>query len=125
VRSFDRVRFDSMRLTRRPESGIPAIDELLIQLESKDMPGRQEILARFGITERMFDVLFVSYRFSLLHSRGDVGGWNHEIDAFAREIGALSEGEIEAARTSLHAAILNRIKLRLTVSQRFATKRES
>lgn len=67
----------------------------------------REIMSEFGLSAEAFSVKFKAYQFSLsLHLER---GWNDDIDAISRAINALSEEEIELAKTDFKRAILNRI----------------
>jgi tetratricopeptide (TPR) repeat protein len=74
--------------------------------------------SRLGKSEEEFDNWYYSYYMSyymVLNGMHKQSRWNDDIDQIAREVGALTEKEIEAAHTDLHQAILNRIKLRLVM----------
>lgn len=73
--------------------------------------GRNAILEEFGLPEQMFVLHYVSYFMALVFNRAP-GGWNNDIEGFARSLGALRESEIALAKTNFHQAILNRIMVR-------------
>jgi tetratricopeptide (TPR) repeat protein len=76
--------------------------------------GRGGVAARLGISEEQFNVWYESYRMALSLSGKD-SDWNDDIDGLARTVGALTEEEIEAARTDFNQAVINRIKMRLAM----------
>jgi hypothetical protein len=52
-----------------------------------------------------------------LSMSGKESGWNDDIDGLARQVGALTDEEIEAARTDFNQAVVNRIKMRVAMSR--------
>jgi hypothetical protein len=74
----------------------------------------KEIRDHFGISYDYFMVKYNSYSLALKMS-GKSSNWNADIDGFAREKGALAEKEIQIARTDFNRAVLNRVKLALTM----------
>lgn len=70
-----------------------------------------------GISEEAFKIKYKSY-YASLSIFGRESNWNDDIDDLARAVGALTEKEIEAARTNFHQAILNRIKLSVVMDNR-------
>lgn len=71
-----------------------------------------DIIAEFDMSKEEFASLFNEFKFSLSISNDAVSGWNMDIDNISRLIGALSEAEIEMAKSSFQRAILNRIIVR-------------
>ena len=72
--------------------------------------------AELGISEEEFKTWYQGY-YASLRIFGKNSNWNDNIDDIARLQGALTEQEIEAARTDFHQAILNRIKLRIVMEK--------
>jgi hypothetical protein len=79
--------------------------------------GRSAIIAAFGISGDRFKVLYESYQYALRKS-GATARWNDDIEAYCRSIAALSEAEIELAKTDIERAILNRVITRLVSDAR-------
>ena len=73
-----------------------------------------EIISHYGITEDYFGVKYLSYTVALRAS-GKSSNWNDEIDALASSRGALTQREIEVAKTDFHRAVVNRVKLALAM----------
>jgi tetratricopeptide (TPR) repeat protein len=73
--------------------------------------------AELGITQEQFDIWYQSYQFALQMSSKS-SNWNDDIDTMAREVGALTEAQIAAARTDFQQAVLNRIRLRVAMERR-------
>jgi tetratricopeptide (TPR) repeat protein len=74
--------------------------------------------SQLGKSEEELGDRYLSYYigyYMVLSNNHKQSNWNNEIDQIAREVGALTEEEIEAAKKDLHQAILNRIKLRLVM----------
>jgi tetratricopeptide (TPR) repeat protein len=69
-----------------------------------------------GISEEEFKAWYQGY-YASLSIFGKNSNWNEPIDDLVREVGALTEQEIEAARTDFHQAILNRIKVRVVMEK--------
>jgi hypothetical protein len=75
-------------------------------------PGLRAMMTAYGIPDEVIKAKYVSYAMALRMS-GKSCNWNDEVDDHARRVGALTESEIETARTDLHQAILNRVKIAL------------
>src|SRR5690606_14256785 len=71
----------------------------------------EEIMSEFGLSDEEFSQQCAAYNFSLGLS-GQSANWNGDVDDFARSLNALSENEIEAARTDFEQTIFNRVILR-------------
>ena len=85
--------------------------------ETKALRNASDIMTEFGLSDDEFNLQFSSYKFSLSFF-GDSSNWNDDIEDFARSINALSEEEINLAKTSFEQAILNRIIVRNVASLR-------
>lgn len=85
-------------------------------VQSNTVRDASDIISEFALSSEGFSISFSSYKFSLGLS-GDSSNWNKDIDNYARSIGALSEEEIEQAKTNFERAILNRIILRNAVNR--------
>lgn len=86
-----------------------------------DANRRQDAARRLSALSWQYDIpgdvikrKFRSYSATLQMSDQD-SNWNDDINDHARQIGALSEDEIEAAKSDLLAAIVNRVKLALVM----------
>jgi hypothetical protein len=77
---------------------------------------RERIIDLFGISEEYFSIKYMSYTFALRAS-GKSSHWNADIDEIAREKSALTEAEIALAKTDFERAVLNRVKLALTMER--------
>lgn len=71
---------------------------------------------RFEITEENFITLYQSYSW-VLSSSGQESDWNKDIDNLGREIGALTDKDIEKARTDFHQAVLNRVRVKVVMKR--------
>lgn len=78
---------------------------------------KESIISDWGISLNQFELKYASYEIALKAS-GQSSHWNDEIDDWAREIGALTEREIQQAHSDLHQAILNRIQVSLAAARR-------
>ena len=74
--------------------------------------GLRKLMKDYGIPMEVVERKYASYLVALKAS-GRSSNWNADIDDDARKRGALTHKEIQAARTDLHKAILNRVKLAL------------
>jgi hypothetical protein len=81
-------------------------------IQPAQLRGRAEIIGAFTISDDRFDLLYECYQYALGKS-GAKAQWNDDIEAYCRSIAALSEAEIELAKTDLDRAITNRIITRL------------
>jgi len=70
------------------------------------------LAGQFGLAEQYVQTKYSSYLL-VLSMHDAEGNWNDEIDDYASDIGALTEDEIVRARTDLHRAVLNRVKVAL------------
>jgi tetratricopeptide (TPR) repeat protein len=96
-----------------PDSRLAA-DELGHVRRLRERPAEA---ARLGLTLAEFDAWYHGYQFSL-SSSGHDRDWSRDIEGLGRELGALTEADIEAARTDFHQAIVNRIRVRVAWSRR-------
>lgn len=72
--------------------------------------GLRKMMDEYGIPMEVVQRKYMSYAV-VLGASNQQSNWNADIDDHARNIGALTESEIEDAKTDLHKAILNRIKV--------------
>lgn len=77
----------------------------------------EEIASQFGVPEEMVSRKYMSY-FMALRASGSTENWNEDIDDHARSIGALTEEQIDRARTDFNQAVLNRVIVALAMLSR-------
>jgi tetratricopeptide (TPR) repeat protein len=98
-----------------PDSEV-ARNELAYIAQRRKRAGGEGLASELGVTQEQLDIWYRSYQFGLSAS-GRTGHWNDDIDALARQVGALTEDEIVRAHTDFNQAVLNRIKLRVVMDR--------
>jgi hypothetical protein len=84
--------------------------------DAEEVWGADRIIRHFGISEHAFLTKHLGYT-PALQSSVRTSHWNEEIDELAREANALTEWEIELARSDFSQAVLNRVKLALSMER--------
>lgn len=72
----------------------------------------RQLMKTHGIPVDIVERKYTSY-YATLKAMDRSSNWNADIDRDAQRCGALSHKEVQAARTDLHKAVLNRVKLAL------------
>jgi hypothetical protein len=75
-------------------------------------PVLRSMMKEYGIPDEVIRRKYLSYSLAL-EASGSKSNWNDDVDDHARRIGALTEGEIQRARSDFDQAVVNRVVVAL------------